>query len=200
MSSAPGHLELNTIIYRIIILYSLVNISRYLLLLYSCLRKLRFLTSIQKKHWKAPTSEKNSSMKAVLSTAISTSSASSSCVSCFCEGRKGRGETKTPRKHWPRAKHRGLYLQCAPHTRPADRRTALRRISLSYVSLNPSSQRVCICVSLNRTRTLMQHCKPTTGSSAGEGSARSAGDLCSIAGLGRSGLGRSAGEGKDYPP
>ncbi|CAD7671439.1 unnamed protein product [Nyctereutes procyonoides] len=33
----------------------------------------------------SPTSAKNSSMKAVLSTAISTSSASSSCVSCSCE-------------------------------------------------------------------------------------------------------------------
>eukprot|EP00071_Canis_lupus_P038819 XP_022272376.1 uncharacterized protein LOC111095098 isoform X4 [Canis lupus familiaris] len=34
---------------------------------------------------RSPTSAKNSSMKAVLSTAISTSSASSSCVSCSCE-------------------------------------------------------------------------------------------------------------------
>eukprot|EP00071_Canis_lupus_P038817 XP_022272374.1 uncharacterized protein LOC111095098 isoform X2 [Canis lupus familiaris] len=38
---------------------------------------------------RSPTSAKNSSMKAVLSTAISTSSASSSCVSCSCETQRG---------------------------------------------------------------------------------------------------------------
>lgn len=63
-----------------------------------------------------PTSEKNSSMKAVLSMAISTSSVSSSCVSCFCERQKRAGETHNTRigsKYGMLARAQELDLQSA---------------------------------------------------------------------------------------
>ena len=145
-------------------------------------------------------------MKAVLSTAISTSSVSSSCVSCFCEGRKGRGETKSPRKpesaeHAPSSGSRTrahltrdlqvserLAMQQPESTEHAP--STGSHSNLSYtLSSSPSSPKNVYMAQSHQT--LMQHCKSTTGSSAGEESTCSAGDPGSILGSGR-----SAGEGK----
>eukprot|EP00071_Canis_lupus_P038818 XP_022272375.1 uncharacterized protein LOC111095098 isoform X3 [Canis lupus familiaris] len=73
---------------------------------------------------RSPTSAKNSSMKAVLSTAISTSSASSSCVSCSCETQRGRrkaraSRTDTPIPQQPPKLRRGAPSITVVHTWPS---------------------------------------------------------------------------------